>query len=87
VAATWHSCGMARLRVSTTVDGELLASARAMRKWGNDASMLDAALTALIAVNRSTEIDAKYRAYEAHPLDERDAWGDLDSFRTAAGAS
>ena len=35
----------------------------------------------------SNIIDASYRAYEAHPLSERDEWGDLASFRTAAGAS
>ena len=27
------------------------------------------------------------RAYDAHPLDEPDEWGDLDSFRRAVAAS
>jgi len=37
---------------------------------------------------RSAEIDTAYAAaYAEHPLDETDTWGDLASFRTAAGAS
>jgi hypothetical protein len=35
----------------------------------------------------SPEIDAAYASYDEHPLDEPDAWGDLASFRDAAGAS
>jgi hypothetical protein len=41
----------------------------------------------LLLTRRSTEIDASYAAYEDHPLDEPDEWGDLASFRRAAGAS
>jgi hypothetical protein len=37
--------------------------------------------------NRAVEIDASYSAYEDHPLDRPDAWGDLDSFRGRAAAS
>lgn len=33
------------------------------------------------------EIDAAYAAYDEHPLDEADEWGDLESFHTAAGLS
>ena len=32
------------------------------------------------------EFDASYAAYDRHPLDEGDEWGDLASFRAAAGA-
>ncbi|MGH9186984.1 MAG: type II toxin-antitoxin system VapB family antitoxin [Acidimicrobiales bacterium] len=78
---------MARQRVSTTVDGELLGSARSLRRWANDASLLDAALKALIGAHRDAEIDDAYQAYERHPLDEADEWGDLASFRAAAGSS
>jgi hypothetical protein len=78
---------MTRERISTTVDGELLGSARKLRAWTNDASLFDAALDALLAVHRSAEIDAAYRAYDEHPLDEADEWGDLESFRAAAGSS
>jgi surface antigen len=78
---------MARERVSTTVDGDLLASARGLRAWPNDASLLDAALKALVADHRDTEIDASYAAYEEHPLGEADEWGDLQSFLEAAGSS
>jgi hypothetical protein len=40
-----------------------------------------------VARRRAAEFDAAYAAYEAHPLDEADEWGDLASFRAAAGAS
>jgi surface antigen len=65
----------------------LLGSARRLRAWTNDASLFDAALEALVAVHRRTELDASYRAYDEHPMDETDEWGDLESFRTAAGSS
>jgi hypothetical protein len=77
---------MARERVSTTIDAELLASARELRRWASDAALLDAALTALVADHWATQIDASYRAYDDHPLSE-DEWGDLESFREAAGSS
>ncbi len=78
---------MARSRVSTTVDEALLANARRLRSGLKDAALLDEALEALVAKHRSTEIDAAYRAYEEHPIDEADEWGDLGSFREAASAS
>lgn len=49
--------------------------------------LIDEALAALLARERGAEIDAAYAAYDTHPLDERDEWGDLASFRAAAGAS
>jgi hypothetical protein len=39
----------------------------------------------LLARQRAAEIDAAYAAYAVHPLDEHDEWGDLASFREAAG--
>jgi hypothetical protein len=78
---------MARTRVSTTVDEHLLAVARATRAGLPDAALLDEALAALIARNRAVEIDASYSAYDEHPLDEPDEWGDLASFGRAAEAS
>jgi hypothetical protein len=78
---------MTRVRVSTTVDGELLEQARGLRSGSTDAALLDEALQALLARHRSTEIDLAYRAYDEHPLDEPDEWGDLASFREAAAAS
>jgi hypothetical protein len=45
------------------------------------------ALAALLSRLRAATIDAAYAAYDEHPLAERDEWGDLASFRTAAGAS
>jgi len=78
---------MSRERVSTTVEGDLLGTARSLRAWKNDASLLDAALQALVASYRAAEIDDLYRAYDQHPLDVADEWGDLASFRAAAGSS
>lgn len=78
---------MSRIRVSTTVDEERLANARRLRPDVPDAALLDEALEALIARYRAAEIDASYAAYDEHPLDEADDWGDLASFRTAAAAS
>lgn len=71
------------MRVSTTVDGGLLEDARRLKDWPNDAAMMDAALDALTARNRETEIDAAYEAYDHHPLSEPDEWGDLASFHRA----
>jgi Arc/MetJ family transcription regulator len=87
VLQTWHNYGMARVRVSTTVDEELLAEARGVHGATTDASLLDDALQALLARHRAAEIDADYAAYDTHPLDEADEWGDLASFREAAGSS
>lgn len=76
-----------RVRVSTTVDGELLAKARGLDPDTNDATLLDAALAALIARHRRAEVDAAYATYDDRPLSEADEWGDLESFRSAAAAS
>ena len=78
---------MARTRISTTVDADLLASARRARSGLADSALVDEALAALLARARAAEIDAGYAAYDAHPLDESDEWGDLASFRAAAGSS
>ena len=87
MAYSWHSCGMARVRVSTTVDESLLEEARRLRADSNDAALLDEALAALLARHRAAQIDAAYTAYDAHPIDEPDEWGDLASFREASGLS
>jgi hypothetical protein len=78
---------MARTRISTTVDAGLLESARRSHEGVADSALIDAALAALLARRRAAEYDAAYAAYDAHPLDEPDAWGDLASFRAAAGRS
>jgi hypothetical protein len=78
---------MARTRLSTTVDSALLEDARRVRSGVRDAALVDEALEALIARHRAAEVDAAYAAYDRHPLDERDEWGDLASFRRAAAAS
>lgn len=78
---------MARTRISTTVDADLLGEARHARSGLADSALIDEALAALLAHHRGAEIDGAYAVYDAHPLDEGDEWGDLASFRAAAGAS
>jgi hypothetical protein len=78
---------MARVRISTTVDEQLLAAARERRSGVNDSVLIDEALDAFLARNRAAEIDAAYGAYDRLPLDTGDEWGDLASFRAAAGSS
>lgn len=78
---------MPRSRISTTVDADLLATARAARTGLADSALIDEALSALLARQRAAEVDAAYAAYDRRPLGERDEWGDLESFRAAAGAS
>jgi hypothetical protein len=78
---------MARVRISTTVDEQLLTTARRTRSGLPDSALIDEALGALLARNRTVEVDAAYAAYDLVPLDANDEWGDLASFRRAAGAS
>jgi hypothetical protein len=78
---------MGRVRVSTTVDHDLLTDARRASGGKTDAALLDAALRSFLAGRRAAEIDAEYTVYDTHPLDEPDEWGDLASFRTAAAAT
>lgn len=78
---------MPRVRVSTTVDERLLGAARALRADSSDAALIDEALRALLTQNRAAVIDAAYDVYDAVPLDTPDRWGDLASFRDAAGRS
>ena len=78
---------MSRIRLSTTVNEDLLRSARSVRSGSTDAALIDEALAALLARHRSAEVDAGYTAYDKHPPDEPDEWGDLASWRRAAGAS
>jgi len=75
------------MRVSTTVDEQLLSAARGLGVHHNDAALLDEALRALLARHRAAKIDAAYDAYDQLPLSEPDEWGDLAAFRSAAGSS
>ena len=78
---------MTRIRLSTTVDAALLERARNVRSGTTDAALVDEALAALLGRHRAAEVDASYAAYDEHPLDEPDEWGDLASFRRSAAAS
>ena len=84
---SWHDDGMNRIRLSTTVDASLLEHARSVRSGTTDAALIDEALAALLARYRSAEVDASYAAYDEHPLEEPDEWGDLASFRRAVASS
>jgi hypothetical protein len=66
---------MARVRISTTVDEQLLATARRTRSGLADAALIDEALSALLAHHRTGEIGADYAAYDRVPLDADDEWG------------
>lgn len=79
---------MARTRISTTVDSELLDEARGRGIGSNDAELVDAALAALLARYRRAEVDRAYVAgYDNAPLAEPDEWGDLATFRDAAAST
>lgn len=84
---SWYVHAMSRTRISTTVDAQLLAAARRARAGRPDSALVDEALAALLARERAAELDAAYAAYDSHPIDEPDEWGDLASFRAAAGTS
>ncbi|MGH9043643.1 MAG: hypothetical protein ACRDVP_02190 [Acidimicrobiales bacterium] len=78
---------MTRVRISTTVDQQLLELAREVKAGVPDSALVDEAPAALLARHRAAEVDAAYASYDDHPLDEEDEWGDLSSFRIAAAAS
>jgi len=78
---------MTRVRISTTVDQQLLEQAREVKAGVPDSALVDDALAAFLARHRAAEVDAAYASYDDNPLDEDDEWGDLASFRAAAAAS
>lgn len=78
---------MARVRLSTTVDADLMEAVRHLRPGTKDAPLVDEALRALLSMHRGAEIDVAYGAYDHQPLDQPDEWGDLASWRRGAGAS
>jgi hypothetical protein len=76
---------MAKSRLSTTVDTDLLTRARALCPDCTDASMIEDALEALLRTHRKAELDRAYAdSYAEHPFDEPDEWGDLASWGDAA---
>lgn len=78
---------MARARISTTVDADLLAEARGVGRGATDSSLVEEALRALLARHRAAAVDAAYAVYDEVPVSAPDAWGDLASFRSAAARS
>lgn len=81
----WHGHAVARTRISTTVDDDLLTEARKVAGARSDAALIDQALDALLARHRRDEVDRSYAVYDEIPRSEPDEWGNLASFR--AGAS
>ena len=75
-----------RIRISTTVSGELLSNARDALPELNDASLMDRALAALCAEHRAAEIDRSYKIFGELPLDTQDEWGNMVDFLDSAGA-
>ena len=69
------------------MDAALLEHARGIRSGVTNAALVDEALAALLARHRAADVDASYAAYDEHPINEPDEWGDLASFRRAAAAS
>ncbi len=61
------------------MDADLLDGARRVRSGVTDATLIDEALQAPLVRRRAAEVDASYAAYDEHPLDEPDEWGDLAS--------
>jgi hypothetical protein len=78
---------MARVRVNTTVDSDLLGRAREALAGSNDSAVLDEALRVLLARHRAAEVGLAHAAYDDHPLDQPDEWGDLAAFLAAAATS
>ncbi|WP_029089441.1 hypothetical protein [Brevibacterium album] len=77
-----------RERISTTVDRALLAQVRALHPHETMASVVEAALAALLREHRAAQIDADYAAaYAEQPMDTPDEWGDLAAFVDAAARS
>jgi hypothetical protein len=75
---------MARIRISTTVDADVLEEARRVHGGTTDAALVEDALRLVLAQRRRAEIDAAYETgYAAHPIDEPDEWGDLASWAAA----
>ena len=56
MARSWYKYGTARVRISTTVDESLLATARRVRSGLADSALIDEALIALVARNRAAEV-------------------------------
>lgn len=69
------------------LDSAWLAAIASLRSGLRDAALLDEALGALLAKCRAAEFDIMYEGYDDHALDTTDEWGDLASFRAAAGSS
>ena len=57
---------MARVRVSTTVDKELLQTRRVCN-GKPDSALIDEALEAFLTRHRAAEVDARYAAYDDTP--------------------
>lgn len=76
---------MSKVRISTTVDADLLGQARACLAGAKDAVVMERALGALIAQHREAEFDRRIDVgYGQVEYERPDAWGDLHTFLEAA---
>ena len=73
-----------RVRLSTTVDPEPLAAAHAVRPGSSNAVVIDEALAALAGRHRPAQVEPG-PGDDEHLQIEPDQWGDLASWRRAAG--
>lgn len=75
---------MSKIRISTTVEPELMQRARACCGGAKDATVIEQALIALIADHRAAEIDHQLDlGYAQIEYERPDAWGDLPGFLDA----
>ena len=87
-----HDGGMARTRLSATVDAALLEKFTERSSLGTSVKKSHwwtqhSPRCSQLAGYRSAEVDAGYGDYHEHPLDEPDEWGGLASFRRTVAAS
>ncbi|MFB9733014.1 antitoxin MazE5 [Ornithinimicrobium kibberense] len=78
---------MARARISTDVDEDLLTRARALSPGSTDAAIVDVAFTSLLRAHSEVDrsIDALYEtAYARVPVPTIDEWGHLETFLDGA---
>lgn len=79
---------MRRTVINASVDTSLLDAVRQGHRDRTDAELLEAGLSALLPTLPVELLEQRYAAaYSAHPIDEPDAWGDLESFRRAAAST
>ena len=79
---------MSRVKLSTTVDEELLSEARRLHEGMADSALVEAGRAALVRELRDEPLARLYaEAYKRYPADEPDDWGDVRTLLDADGGS